>query len=272
MRINFEPYIPEQIIDYFEPISGLTAQIIGNYLLYVNGETLVMIGYPINGEYDEKEVAQILQRHLEEKRKRRIVVIAPKLPSSLAFEEVRTDKYYRLTLPIKHLGKKIRYMVSRASRELNIEVGRSLTKSHRELMRDFLKRPDVEEFMEHVCSRLEYYLSKSKTVEIINAFAKNGRLVGFDVVDLPRGKYSFYMFNFIDRREGYVPGVSDLMLYHFLKISEEEGKLYVNMGLGINEGVKRFKIKWGAEAFLPYEYGVVKRSDISKVFEVFSKL
>lgn len=271
MRTNFEPYIPEQIIDYFESISGLTAQIIGDYLLYVNGETLVMIGYPINREYDEEEVTQILQRYLEEGGKR-IVIIAPKLPSSLTFEEVRTDKYYRLTLPIKHLGKKIRYMISRASRELTIEVGRSLTKNHRELMRDFLKRPDVEEFMKYVCSRLEYYLSKSKTVEIINAFAKNGRLVGFDVVDLPRGRYSFYMFNFIDRGEGYVPGVSDLMLYHFLKISEEERKLYVNMGLGINEGVKRFKIKWGAEAFLPYEYGVVKRSDISKVFEIFSKL
>ncbi len=272
MRRDFEPYIPEQIIDYFEPISGLKAKIIGNYLLYINGETVAIIGYPINGEYDEKEVTQIFQSYFEEKKSMRIVIIAPKLPSTLVFEEVKTDNYYRLMLPVKHLSKKIRYMVSRAFRELAIEVGKNLTNSHREIMRDFLNRPDVDEFMDYVCSRLDLYLSRSKTVKIINAFNKTGRLVGFDIVDLPPGRYSFYMFNFIDRNGGYVPGVSDLMMHHFLKISEEEGKLYVNMGLGINEGVKRFKVKWGAEPFLPYQYGVVKRSDISRIFEIFSKL
>lgn len=272
MSINFEPYIPEQIIDYFEPISGLTVQMYENYLLYVNEGTAVVVGYPIYGEYCEEGVARIVQKYLKGEKKNRIVVIAPKLPSSLTFEEVKSDNYYRLTLPIKLFNKKIRYMVSRASRELTVEAGRSLTRNHRQLMENFLNRPDVEEFMEHVCNRLDYYLSRSKTVKIINAFSKKGRLAGFDVVDFPAGRYSFYMFNFIDRSDSYVPGVSDLMLYHFLKISEEEGKWYVNMGLGINEGVERFKRKWGAKPFLSYQYGVLRCDGIPKLFEMLSRL
>jgi hypothetical protein len=37
------------------------------------------------------------------------------------------------------------------------------------------------------------------------------------------------------------------------------GKRSINMGLGINSGVRRFKEKWGAAAFLRYESALVRR-------------
>ncbi|MCL7388674.1 MAG: hypothetical protein LZ167_05940 [Thaumarchaeota archaeon] len=271
MNLTLEPYIPEQIIDYFQSISNLTARLLGRYLVYIGRRTIVIVGYPVSGEYREEDIVKIVQESLQGGMED-IIVIAPRLPPCLRFEEVRIDDYYRLTLPVKEVGKKLRYMISRASRELTVEVDKKLTKSHKRIMMDFLKRPDVEKYMEYVCSRLDYYLSRSNTVRTINAFRKDGVLAGFNVIDLPSGDYSFYMFNFIDRTEGYVPGVSDLLLYNSLRISYDEGKRYVNMGLGINEGTKRFKIKWGATPFLPYQYGVIKQASIYEAFDIFSKL
>ncbi|MFH1627942.1 MAG: hypothetical protein ABIE47_04380 [Pseudomonadota bacterium] len=34
----------------------------------------------------------------------------------------------------------------------------------------------------------------------------------------------------------------------------EEGKKYINLGLGINPGVAFFKEKWGGVVFLPYAF------------------
>lgn len=76
----------------------------------------------------------------------------------------------------------------------------------------------------------------------------------------------------IERGEEYVPGVSDLPFHELVKVSDKAGKRYVNMGLGINEGVRRFKLKWGAEKFLPYQYGVLRRPEKPSFLEIFRRL
>lgn len=267
-----EPYIPEQIIDYFESISGLRADVYKRYITYRDIDTFVVVGYPIKGEFDEEDIVEIIQKLSAREEIENIIVIAPSLPRRFKFEDVKSDNYYRLVLPLHMMDKKLRYMVSRASRELTVDFGRKLTKDHKKLMEEFLKRPDVEEFMNYVCGHLENYLSRSETVKTIDAYTKDGGLAGFDIVDLPPGEYSFYMFNFVNRTGNYVPGVSDLLLYYLLKLSYEEKKKYVNMGLGINEGVVRFKMKWGATPFLSYQYGVIRRTKISKILDLYSKL
>ncbi|MCS7126151.1 MAG: hypothetical protein NZ929_04490 [Aigarchaeota archaeon] len=272
MEITLDPYIPEHIIDYFETISELKASLYGRYLLYHDLDTLVVIGYPLKDEYDEEELARVIREYWEKYRLRYITVIAPRLPSFFEFEDIQIDEYYRLKLPLKPLDKKLRYMISRAEKEIVVEVGKSFSREHRELVEVFLKKEDVKDYMRYICSRLDRYLAKSKTVKIITAYNKRGELVGFDILDLASSKYSFYMFNFIDRESNYIPGVSDLLLYNLLKISQESGKEYVNMGLGINDGVRRFKLKWGAEAFLPYQYGTIKHGEVSELLEFFSRL
>jgi len=267
-----QPYIPEQIIDYFEAISGLRAKMYGRYLMYTDADTSVVVGYPIQGEFNEEDVAKIVRELLSIQKLENIIVIAPRLPAHLKFDEVKSDNYYRTALPVSVMGKRLRYMVSRASRELTIHLGKNLTKDHRSLIEDFLKRPDIQESTKYICSRLEYYLSRSNTVKVVNAYKRGGGLAGFDIVDLPPGEYSFYMFNIVSRRDNYVPGVSDLLLHYLLKISYESGKKYVNLGLGTNEGVARFKMKWGATPFLSYQYGIIRKTRIPKILDLFSKL
>jgi hypothetical protein len=61
------------------------------------------------------------------------------------------------------------------------------------------------------------------------------------------------MFNFRCRKRN-VPGASDLLLHEIIEQARGQGKRFLNMGLGINDGVSFFKKKWGAEPFLPYRY------------------
>ena len=51
-----------------------------------------------------------------------------------------------------------------------------------------------------------------------------------------------------------MPGASDLLLEAVIGAARSEGKRLVNLGLGINPGVRRFKQKWGGEPLLPYAY------------------
>ncbi len=37
-----------------------------------------------------------------------------------------------------------------------------------------------------------------------------------------------------------------------LEAARREGKGYIHLGLGVNEGIRRFKEKWGGRPALPY--------------------
>jgi hypothetical protein len=37
-------------------------------------------------------------------------------------------------------------------------------------------------------------------------------------------------------------------------MARESGKAYVQLGLGVNPGIRRFKEKWGGKPTLPYEH------------------
>jgi hypothetical protein len=38
-----------------------------------------------------------------------------------------------------------------------------------------------------------------------------------------------------------------------IELTREQGKKEINLGLGVNEGIRRFKEKWGGVPFLNYE-------------------
>ncbi|MBI5895880.1 MAG: translation initiation factor IF-2, partial [Desulfobacterales bacterium] len=62
---------------------------------------------------------------------------------------------------------------------------------------------------------------------------------------------AFFMFSFRDPQAA-VPGSADLLLGALLDEANQRGQIRMNLGLGIDEGIRRFKEKWGAERFLPY--------------------
>ena len=52
----------------------------------------------------------------------------------------------------------------------------------------------------------------------------------------------------------FIPHASDLLMRETVNIARKEGKKYIHLGLGVNDGIRKFKEKWGGYPFLRYEY------------------
>jgi hypothetical protein len=53
-----------------------------------------------------------------------------------------------------------------------------------------------------------------------------------------------------------------------VRLAQSEGKQAINLGLGVSAGIRRFKEKWGGEAFLEHRSVIIQRqpaADISKL-------
>jgi hypothetical protein len=143
-------------------------------------------------------------------------------------------------------------MVRRASAEVSCEKGNDLQEEHIRMVDDFVKGRDLDEGTRFIIERVPRYVQTVPAALVFNARARSGRLVAFTIAEYGTKEYAFYMFNF--RSEGdTTPGASDLLLHEAIQTALEQGKRFMNLGLGISEGVSFFKRKWGAQHFLDYE-------------------
>jgi len=56
-----------------------------------------------------------------------------------------------------------------------------------------------------------------------------------------------------------VQGSSDLLFQEMAEPAWKKGKAALDLGLGLNAGIRRFKEKWGGEPFLPHSSVTVQR-------------
>ncbi len=147
-------------------------------------------------------------------------------------------------------------MVRRAGRELQVNQGR-FGKEHQKLVTDFISGHQLS--VEHtiIFKRIPHYAERSTTARLLEA-RKRETLIAFSIVDMGSANHGFYLFNFrsVDL---HVPGASDLLFYEMVRLAQSEGKVALNLGLGIHPGVRQFKEKWGGVPFLPYASAVVRR-------------
>jgi hypothetical protein len=55
-------------------------------------------------------------------------------------------------------------------------------------------------------------------------------------------------------KENYVSHASDLLFSEMIRYTRKHGKSRINLGLGVNSGIRRFKTKWGGQPYLDYEF------------------
>jgi hypothetical protein len=93
-------------------------------------------------------------------------------------------------------------------------------------------------------------LEASAGARLLSARLRDGRLAAFAVGEFSSLHTAFFIFCF--RAPGLAPpGSADLLLAGLLDEARERGQTRMNLGLGVNEGIRFFKRKWGAEPFLP---------------------
>ena len=244
-------YVPEHLPGYGKVFSGGEPFLVEDFLCYLRGGTLILVGYPLKEPYDEKKMQAFLPEIVRRFRPSRVALMAPSC-SDPAGERKPADYYYRLDLRSARVPSKVKNMIHRAGRELRIEKSREFRAVHQKLVDDFLGSKEVEEGTRIIFAKIGDYLSSVPTAWVFEARDSKGRLAGFDVADFTAQDYTFYLFNF-RARPSPVPGTSDLLLQALIRDAQELGKSFVNLGLGINEGVAFFKKKWGGRPFLRHE-------------------
>jgi len=245
-------YLPEHIPQYVSAISKTEPFLLGDYIIHAKENRLVFVGYPLKEPFRENQMGEVLDNAVRQFKPREVTLIAPTIPSRLdGSHRTPSDDYYRLEVSALVVSQKLRNMLSRASRELSVERTRTFGRDHKKFVANFLKTHPVDAGTQFIFKRIDHYVSSSNTALIFNVRNRTGELVAFDIAEFCPKQYALYMFNFSSSTL-YVPGASDLLLSDVVQVSKEEGKKYVNLGLGINRGVTFFKKKWGGVAFLPY--------------------
>lgn len=245
-------YVPEHVPGYVSAISPAEPYLVGDYLCYRSERRIVFIGYPLNAAFDEAGMAQALSTAISRSAPESVAVTAPSLSAlGASCRAADTDRYYRLDLSAQRLNRNVEGMIRRASRELELEHGARIGDEHGRLIAEFLGSRPLTEETRSIFERVPAYVSSVSTAAVFGARNRSGDLVAFDVAEFGARDYAFYQFNFVSRSR-YVPGVADLLLHEVVRAARSQGKRYVNLGLGINEGLTRFKRKWGAVPFLDY--------------------
>jgi len=248
-------YLPEHIPDYVEPISGAEPFLQDDHLCFLKTGHLIFIGYPLNNESDKTPEAY--EKACRRFRPFTAAIIAPSIWVAATQQSgVIEDSYYELQLPLAALKADLAYMIRRAGRELRVVIG-AFGEEHEKLIKSFVAERDFSPAHREMFKQIPEYLAHSSTARVLEA-RKREQLVAFNIVDLGSADHGFYLFNFRSLKLN-VPGACDLLFYEMARLAEAKNKRSLNLGLGINPGVRRFKEKWGAVPFLPYVYAFVRR-------------
>jgi hypothetical protein len=252
-------YIPEHLPEYVQAVSLSEPHIHEGYLCYFDGSTLIIIGYPLEAEpaaVTGEEIHHVLDSACARFRPASVSIIAPLLPTDDRMTVHGNDTYFRLDLPLVTGGPEQAYMVRRAARELTVLEG-VFGKEHQALVETFIGERDLSAGHGEIFRSLPRYLNGSSTARLLEA-RKGQALAAFTILDLGSAEYGFYLFNFRSRVI-HVPGASDLLFHRMAHLAAEAGKRRLNLGLGVNPGIRRFKEKWGATPFLPHVWATMHR-------------
>ena len=260
-HIHRYAYLPEHLPDYVRAVSGAEPFLHRNYLYFFNKKHLVFNGYPLGPDSDPP--APVYDAVCERCRPTTAAVIAPAiwLPAEQC-EQQATDSYYRLDLPLPPMAAAVAYMLRRAGKELQVVRG-SFGKAHKKIIKAFVAGHRFNSPQKYIYKHIGPYLMASNRAVLLEA-RKSGDLAAFAILDLGAAEYAFYMFSFRSDKIK-VPGASDLLFHEMVKLAQGEGKKAVNLGLGVNAGIRRFKEKWGGVPFLDYCSALVDKREVDLV-------
>lgn len=243
-------YIPEHLPHYVTAISRTEPFLFSGFVAHMRDEQLIFIGYPLDEAHDEARLLDALARAKSRLKPRIVSIIAPSLPKELGESDPSSvDTYYRLDVTQTNIPQKTRNMLTRAQRELTTRDG-TFGKEHKRLVEEFVRAHRLDEATRAIFARLPEY-AQCAGVALIEARDTRGNLVAFDLADFSAAQYAFYMFN-LRAAQHPCPGASDLLLARIIERARAVGKCYVNLGLGIDQGIAFFKRKWGATPFLSH--------------------
>jgi hypothetical protein len=180
--------------------------------------------------------------------------MAPEIPHSIATScrERESDHYYTLDIHNLTLKGGLKRIVQKAKENLHVEHSRRFRDEHRQLNLEFIERAKPAERVKTLLFKTPAFVDQSESALLINAWDKKGHLAAFYVLDLSPKDFSTYVIG-CHSKKNHVPGASDLLCFEMINLSKVHGKKYVHLGLGVNQGIRQFKKKWGGRPTRRYE-------------------
>ena len=248
-------YVPEHIVSLMALISKGDSFLIEDHLGFAKDNWLILVGYPLDENFSRERCERILKQTLEAFRPEYLWFIGPEIPDSLleSSRERETDQYYKLDLEKTKVKTSLQRMADKASKELRVERAHAISKEHQALIAELLKREKLPPRLRELYRAMPYYVARSPSACVLNARDHNGKLAAFFVIELGAKNFSTYVLGSHSKKQ-YVPHASDLLFLEMINLTMERGKNTINLGLGVNEGIRRFKEKWGGIPFLKYEF------------------
>ncbi len=248
-------YVPEHIASLMALISKGHPFLIEDYLGFVKDNWLILVGYPLEGRFTPERCEKIVKHVLEIYHPEYLWFIGPDVPPSLlkSCRERQTDEYFRLDLKQTKLKSSLRRVAKKAAERLTVEKGRTFTEEHQALVAEFRQRQALPPMVAELYQAMPDYVAHSASACLLDARDKQGKLSAFYVVELAAKTFDTYILGCYSRKN-YVPHASDLLFFEMIELARGRGKRIINLGLGVNEGIRRFKTKWGGVPFLKYEF------------------
>jgi hypothetical protein len=256
--IREKAYVPEHVIPLMMGISQAEPFLQEDYLFFLKDNWMIFVGYPLGGNFREEAFSAILEKVQNKFQPASLWFIAPGIPESLLprVQKRETDEYYRLDLRQSGVKRSRQRGVEKASLALRVEKHRDWSPEHESLTREFLEKENLNPRVRELYLRMPRVLAHSETSLALSARDSKENLSAFFVIELGAQRFATYVVG-CHSQSHYVSHASDLLFHEMIRLAEENRKEYIHLGLGVNEGIRRFKRKWGGVPDLPYFAGEI---------------
>ena len=230
-------YIPEHTIGLMTNLSGGDGFLVDDFFLCQRDDWLIVVGYPLQGEFALDKFETLLENIRADFNPARISLIAPQLSPRLdaSCRQRDSDHYYTRDTRPPIIGDAVRRNLKKAAGRLTVECAPMMGDAHGDLITEFIGRVKPPERIMNLFSGMPGYVSGSPSAWVINAWLAKGILSAFYVIDLAAADFANYIIGCYSQKN-YVRGASDLLVDELIKMSAENGKTYIHMGLGSMRG------------------------------------
>jgi hypothetical protein len=248
-------YVPEHIPALMATISHAVSFLVEDYLGFTKDNWVIFVGYPLVNRFDSARCNEIVAQIVATYHPEYLWFIGPEIPPALAqsCRARQTDRYYRLDLAPTPIKASLQREVNQAAKTLTVERTRAWTKEHQALTDELMRREKLPPLIAELYRAMPEYVARCETACVLNARDARGKLSAFFVVELAAEPFDTYVLG-CHSKKNYTPHASDLLFAEMIALACERGKPAINLGLGVNAGITRFKTKWGGVPYLKYEF------------------
>ncbi len=254
--------VPEHSSLLLEALSSGKSFTLNSYLFVAGEDWLMAIGYPLEGEYSAAHFEKAMEEALRKLSPSDCFAIAPTMPERWKSHIQDSDIYYSLDAD-SDIPTRLQGPVRNARQYLHVDETRNFSPEHRKLWAEFLGRIPLPPRIRQLYSGTAAALQGNADLRLLNAWDSEGRLAACLLLDYSLPHHVSYVLG-AHSKSHYVPHAHDLLFAEMLERARSEEKNTILLGLGVNDGITRFKKKWGARPCASYELALWQPSGESE--------